>query len=141
MATVYGTNATKALAPTGANDVSAGKLGGRKKVMIDDYTFAASASGTIVMVGDKLPKGSTILAVSLYTAALGSGVTLKVGDSLSADRYIGAASATSATILTIPVAQVAGFCYTLTQEDQIQITTGGASATGAIKIAIEYTRD
>ena len=141
MATVYGTNATKIAAGGLANKIDNGNIDAKIKIFIDDYTFAASAAGTVVKVGPTLPAGAVILDVRVMNAASGGSVTFSVGDSDTAARYISAADGNSAAavkVLTLNMGYVIG---TTTGDNQILITTAGASATGKFVIVVKYAMD
>lgn len=148
MATVYGTNRTLANTPEGSNIIDPGLLKGKVRVMVDDYTFASSAIGTIVELGEYLPKGARVIDVELMSAALGSSVTLIVGDYEDDNRYITATECNTANLRT-RLNAIAGLNYevdettaTATGTDrQIIVTTAGAIATGQIKLVVKYVSE
>src|SRR3990167_7115262 len=88
MATVKGVNRTLADNPTGSNIMDSGVQEGKLRTIMDTYEAAAIAIGTIIELGQYLPKGVRIVEVCLMADALGAGVTLKVGDYEDDDRYI-----------------------------------------------------
>lgn len=145
MATVNGTNYAKAADPSPANIIGKGLFPGKLKVQLDDYTFAGASSGEVVRVA-KLPVGAKVVAVLLANAALGSGVTLAVGNGGSGKGAIfrAAAAASSASsvwavcggIVASVIPYVVG---TLSGDDVVTVTTGGATATGKINVATIYT--
>ena len=139
MATVNGTNYAKIIDPSSDNILSGGLNGGRVRVAVDDYTFAGSASGTVVNIA-KLPAGARVLKVEIITAALGTGVTLGIGYGLSGVEFLGQTAAATAGLLQSNLLgdYVVG---TAANDEIITVTTGGASATGKITTHVYYTTD
>ena len=70
--------------------------------------------------------------------ALGSSVTIKVGDASDDDRYITATTMNTANLVTETNA-IAGVAYNYTAETDLIATVGGAAATGTIKFMVFYT--
>lgn len=150
MATVYGVNKTKARTPTssGSNIVDYGQMFGKLRVMYDTYEASAIAAGTIIEMGDKLPKNCHVLDVILWTDALGASVQLIVGDYEDTNRYITATTCNTANLRTEPN-DIDGAGYLVDEttatdtgtDRQIIITTSGASATGTIKVLIIYVQE
>jgi hypothetical protein len=143
--TVSGVNYAKAVDPSGDNILGPGLWGARVRVQFDSYTLASVASGSTIRVA-KLPAGARVLAVLLNNAALGTGVTLAVGNGGSGQSAIFAAAAAAHAATTAPkVCQLtAASAYvvgTLTGDDVVTVTTGGATASGAISTAVLYTVD
>jgi hypothetical protein len=145
MGTVNGTNYAKAADPTPANILGKGLFPGNVKVMVDDYTFASASSGEVVRVA-KLPAGAKVLFVLLANAALGSGVTLAVGNGGSGKGAIFAAAAAANAATTVPKVYggitASGIPYvvgTLAGDDVVTVTTGGATASGKIQVMTFYT--
>lgn len=148
MATVYGTNRTKANTPTSAasNIMGAGVQDGKLRVIMDSYECASTASGTIIEMGQYLPKGARVIETKLMTDALGSGVTLIVGDYEDDNRYITATTCNTDNLVT-SLNAIDGRQYEVDEttegatstDRQIIITTGGATATGTIKLEVIYT--
>jgi len=131
MATVNGDNYT-----TYAAAVPAGFLGaeweGKVRAIYDTYTFATTASGTVVNVG-VLRAGEVFLGADiLLTASLGASTTLALGDSGDDDRYMAATASTAAGRLEANL----NVGYKATSDTIITVTLGGASATGTFKIVI-----
>jgi hypothetical protein len=91
-----------------------------------------------------LPTGARIKGIRVAHDDLGiTGTVLHVGDSADNDRYYASISVTQAgsvnSILVDAMDYVVG---TTSGDNQVVITcTGGSSATGTIKIAIQYTQD
>lgn len=154
MATYYGVNQTKAKTPTGQNILDSGVLKGRVRCMMDTYEAAAEAAGSIIEMGEELPKGARILDVILHTDNLDNNATLAVGDYEDNDRYIDAVDhGAGAELQTeMGIGNIAGFLYEVDEtytgktvgsgtDRQITITTGVAVVTGTIKLLVLYTQD
>lgn len=126
-----GINYAKSLAP-GMRDQLGAEWGGKNRAVYDEYTFAAAAAGTIVNVG-VLRKGEVYLGCEIVNAALGTSVTLQVGDAGDDDRYMTAqAAATAGNIVGKDAG--AGFGYKAPADTVIFIKTGGGAATGKVQI-------
>jgi hypothetical protein len=67
---------------------SSEEVGGKLRVFYDTYEASSLASGSDITIA-RIPANATIHDVIVKADALGSGVTLSVGDSASASRYIG----------------------------------------------------
>lgn len=61
MATYKGTNRTLADTPTESNIMDGGQQYGRVRVITDDYTTSATASGSIIELGVYIPKNSRVV--------------------------------------------------------------------------------
>lgn len=118
--------ARKTTAPAAGTFIDAGKELGVVRVVPFDYTAASLASGSTIALVD-VSIGDTVFGVVLNAAALGSPVTLAVGDSVSSTHFLAATAATSAAITT-----GGNSGYTYAAADTVIITTGGGTATGAI---------
>lgn len=143
MATIKGTLQTVFDAGSG---VGSNLLGGirdaRVKACIDFYTLAGSeASGTVIEVFGELPAGANILSISLNFSAAQTSLTLSIGDAASATRYASASTGPQ----TAGETRVHGKGYVIgtnSGDNQIQLLTGGATATAATLVAvILYTTD
>lgn len=136
---VKGANKTKIDAGgAGQNIINSGDYGGVVKVVMDTYTLAAVEAASTIKIATP-PKGSKIIGCRIVTAALGSGVTLALGDSDSAARYLAATSAAAiADINAIKVAAIGYKIGTATGDDAMYITVAGATGTGAIATIISY---
>jgi len=114
---------------------------GRMRVWYDVYEATALASGSDITVA-RLPKGAVVYGVTIMHDALGTGVTIQVGDASDGDRYItSTAAATAGQVTLADDGVIGGFGYQNTSETDVLITTGGAAATGTIKCAITYVVD
>jgi hypothetical protein len=138
MASVKGVNFTNITSTPVVNTASK-EAYGKLRVTYDTYEASSLASGSDISVA-RLPKGATVYDVVIHHDALGSGVTLAVGDSADADRYITAtAAATAGKVIMSEDGAIDGFAYEQTAETDVLITTGGGTATGTIKVAVIYS--
>ena len=140
MASVKGVNITNLDAvPAVAAPVD--QTGGRMRVWYDTYDASSLAAGSDITVA-RLPEGANVYEIIIHHDALGSSVTLAVGDSGDADRYITATAAASAGKLVLSEdGAIGGFGYENTTQTDVTITTAGAAATGTIACAIVYAVD
>jgi hypothetical protein len=140
MASVKGVNITNLDAvPAVAAPVD--QTGGRLRVWYDTYEASSLAAGSDITIA-RVPEGANIFDVVIHHDALGTSVTLKVGDSSDDNRYITAtAAATAGNISMSDDGAITGFGFENTSETNIVITTAGAAATGTIMCAIFYTVD
>ena len=137
MASVKGVNFTNITADPVVNADSS-QWSGKMRVQYDTYEASSLAAGSDISVA-RLPKGATVYDIVVHFDALGSGTTLKVGDSSDDDRYITATATTSAgQIAMSQEGAIAGFGYEQTAETDIILTNAG-TATGTIKCAVFYT--
>jgi len=142
MATLYGVNKTKTLSPTSDNIVSPGTLGGRVRVHTDSITLAAAAIGDIVYLGKTLQDGAIIVGIVVQNAALGAGVTYRIGDINDDDRYMTDIAADAPAVTRN--LNIAGNQYKIGANDDdsdIVMKIAGGAATGLVKVSIFYTED
>ncbi len=145
MASVKGANITL-LDATPATMIDAASNSGNLQVWHDTYEASSLASGSDITIG-RIPAGATIHDVIVKCDALGSGVTLKVGDSGDDDRYLAVVGTWNAagqcqSMLagsTAANTAVAGLAYKVSDATDIKITTGGAAATGTIFFWVHYS--
>ena len=147
MASVKGVNITN-IDATPIVKVSSEVAGGKVRVFHDTYEASSLASGSDITIA-RIPVNATIHDVIVKCDALGSGVTLKVGDSDDDDRFIGVTgtwnvagqsqSMLAGSSTGAPVAAVTGLGYRTTSETDVLITTGGASASGTIFAWVIYS--
>lgn len=133
MADVLGNNYAKIGTET---PIARGLWNANVLVQADEYEASNLAAGSTIKVG-KLPKGAKVLYAALFFDALGTGVTLSLGDSGAATKYINAASAAAAG--SAVMSSVDGVQDALADDADIIITVGGAAATGTIKSVILYS--
>ena len=137
MASVKGVNFTNITADPIVN-ADSGEWSGKLRVQYDSFEASSLASGSDISVA-RLPKGAKVYDVAIHNDALGSGVTLAVGDSADADRYITATAAANAGVISMHNdGAIGGVGFEQTAETDILITTGGAAATGTIKCMVFY---
>jgi len=125
---------------SGQNMLDMGQFAGVKKVVMDTYTLDGVEATSTIKIATP-PKGSKIIGCRIVTAALGSGVTLALGDTVSGQsaRYIAATSAAAiADIGSIKVAAIGYVIGTTDGDEEMMITVGTATGTGAIAVIIEY---
>ena len=147
MASVKGVNITN-LDATPVVLSSSEEVGGKLRVFYDTYEAVSVASGDDITIA-RIPANATIHDVIIKADALGSGVTLKVGDSGDDDRYLSVVgtwnvagqsqSMSSGSSTGAATTAVTGIGYRTTASTDILVTTGGASATGDIYTWVYYT--
>ncbi len=154
MATVYGVNRTKAMTPTGANQLSPGALNGRVRVAHDTYECSSLAAGSIIEMFE-LPVGAQIIEIILHTDNLQNNTTIAVGDYEDADRYLDAVDCGAAEVTKMmgtATGNIAGRFYKIDQtytgktvgsgtDTIITLTTATGEATGTITLSVLYTTD
>jgi hypothetical protein len=141
MANVYTDNYTKAVAASPAAHMGP-EYNGRVACIHGTYTFASSATGTVVYVG-KLYAGEVYLMGWIHGADLSSAGTLTLGDiGLSdaddggdADRYLTATVFTTAGQFTACSRDI-GLGYKSTVDRDFIITTATEELTGKIEVII-----
>ena len=147
MASVKGVNITN-LDATPVVLSSSEEVGGKLRVFYDTYEAVSVASGGDITIA-RIPANATIHDVIIKADALGSGVTLKVGDSGDDDRYLSVVgtwnvagqsqSMSSGSSTGAATTAVTGIGYRTTASTDIKITTGGATASGTIFSWVYYT--
>lgn len=147
MASVKGVNITN-LDATPVVLSSSEEVGGKLRVFYDTYEAVSVASGDDITIA-RIPANATIHDVIIKADALGSGVTLKVGDSGDDDRYLSVVgtwnvagqsqSMSSGSSTGAATTAVTGIGYRTTASTDIKITTGGATASGTIFGWVYYT--
>jgi hypothetical protein len=111
---------------------------GKLRIQYDSYEASSLANPSDISVA-RLPAGAVVYDIIIHHDALGTSVTLAVGDSGSATRYIGAtAAATAGKIVMSEDGSIDGFGYENTAETDVLITIGGGAATGTIKVTVVY---
>jgi len=81
-----------------------------------------------------LKKGEVFLGALLVAAALGSGVTVQLGDSVDDDRFIAATVCTSA--VEAFKGKTDGVGYKATADTPLVLKTGVGAATGKVQLVI-----
>lgn len=141
MASVKGVNITN-LDATPPVVPEANEWHGRLRVQQDSYEASSLASGSDITVA-RLPKGARVHEIVVMADALGSGVTIAVGDGDSSARFIAATAMNTANkaIKLSADGKIAGIGHKYTSETDLLLTTGGAAATGTIKAQVFYAVD
>ena len=138
MASVKGANFTNITA-TPVVKADSSEWHGNIRVQYDSYEASSLASGSDISVA-RLPKGAKVYDVIVHFDGLGASSTVSVGDGDDADRFIAATSTASAGQMSMSQeGAIAGFGYEAPAETDILLTTGGASITGTIKVAVMYS--
>ena len=96
MANFYGVNITN-LDASPAVLPDADDWHGKVRVQHDQYEAASLAAGSVVYVA-RLPAGARVVNWTVKADALGSSVTLKLGDTADDDRYLGATTYNTANL-------------------------------------------
>lgn len=102
------------------------------------YVALGSLVGDVICLG-KLPGGSQVTDVKLIHGALGGGVTLSVGhlpDSMTGGNATAFLPAT--VCASAGVSRSDASALNLTSDSYITATVGGAAATGAIEVQVQY---
>ena len=135
-----GVNYTLANAQETSDTIERAEQNGEVRMAYDSYTSGGTA-GTIIYMFDKLPKGAVVMGIYLYCDWADASSTLDIGDGDDDNRYMDAIDTSSAvngwqSLLT------GGLGYTIgtnDDDDQIQLTTGGATVSGTVKMIIMYS--
>ncbi len=137
---VKGVVATAVAAGGLSNKVLQGLIDGRVKCMIDQYTSDTTEGvGSTIKMGQLLPAGANVIGVLLACTTAQAGVTISVGDSGSgrSAKYISAStafqSAAASLRADLDMGHVVG---TVTSDNQILLTTAGATLAAGIWTAI-----
>lgn len=137
MSTVYGVNATKNNTAGPRNAIDNPGYGGRVRWMHDSYECVATASGTDIILGQKIPKGAHILPESkIYHDALGS-ANITVGTTAAGVDLSPAEDVSSAG--TVELGNTVDlFGTALTGDSNIHVTPD-AALTGTIRLSLLYS--
>lgn len=137
MATFNGVNyALTQLVPK--SQVDPNEWNGRVRSIFDVYEFTGEASGSIINVGS-VPENAKVIDAKFFADALGSGVTVEMGDAGVSDRLTSAIVCTSAVIGAMAIAEIdTGFQYEYPAQTILTITTGVGNANGTVKTALWY---
>ena len=139
MASVKATNITNIDASPSVL-ANAGDVHGAVRVFKDTYEASSLSAGSDITVA-RLPKGARVVDIHVKADALGGSVTLAVGDSADADRYITATAMNTANkLISLSSDGVIGSIgYEIGDVTDILITTAGATASGTITSVVYYT--
>ena len=116
---------------------SRGYVSGKMVCYSDSVTFDGGDAGSTGTVCGTLPTGMIVTGLSVSFAALGSSVTLDIGDSADDNRYADGISAASAGSSDGVI--LAGMHYvigTASGDNQLVIKAQDAAATGQVKVTI-----
>lgn len=113
---------------------NAGEAGGSVKVLIETVEASSLAADTALNLSKKFGGQIKVIDAKIVHDALGTGVTLKLGDTSDDDAIIVASAAATAGTLTIAIDQM----DTDLAGTNLVLTTGGATATGTIKVVVYY---
>jgi len=144
---LVGVNATALAAGGLSNKLLAGLLDARVKADFDTYiTVGTIEDGTsTIAMGRVLPKGANIVDVILYLSkALTSSVTLSVGDSNAATRYLNAVATTAAIAVHANLVGEGYIIGTNSGDNQILVTFNSANnavTAAVIGVCVLYTHD
>lgn len=141
MAAVKADNVTKYDAGAqGDNAVDQGYVNSEVEVWADEYEASSLAASSTIDIAE-LPAGAKVQKVEVYHDDLGTGLTIDVGDSDDADRYIDGADVSSAGKAESNLVNGAQYVIgTASGDSRVQITTLGSTATGTIKTLVWFTR-
>ncbi len=145
MATVKGVNQTQ-IDTGGESVIAGGQIKVKTKVIKDSYVLGGTeGTGTIIKMFGALPPNAIIQSITLDVSAAQASLTMSVGDSGSATRYGNADTGLQTALGTKSFTRVSfpGGQYAIgtnTGDNQILLTTGGATATaGTLYAEIAYT--
>ena len=141
MAALKGVYATKASDPTPSNITARGFLGGKVKVMYDEYnasTVTITSADTLA-IGRKLNAGDIVLGAFLTTSKNVSSCDIVLGDSDDVDRY-GTVSINAAAATNLFLGAQAGLGYVVGSndgDDEILLKMD-ETFNGVVKVAVLY---
>ena len=119
------------------NTANAAKDGYLLENVSSAFTFAGESAGEVIQMYT-VKKGEKVVDASVYTAALGSGVQLTLGDGDDADGFVPATTANTAGLFRMSGAYGAGKEYSA--DDTVDLTTSGGAATGAVTVNLTIKR-
>lgn len=104
-----------------------------------DFTFAASAIGTRVDL-DQLPAGVLLEEIEVINDALGTGVTLSIGELYAAGDGTTSATSLKAATAANAAGRIDGNFHPriLAKPMTPTLTVAGAAATGKISVIVRY---
>lgn len=126
----------------GGTKASSNQIGGRRRVMLWEFTCASDAAGTYT-APTVIPRGARILDVRMNASAtMGASATIALGISGSTEKYRAAATFTTANAW-VSTALNAAIGVELTADEQIIMTTAVAAlpSSGRLLIEVEYVLD
>lgn len=120
-----------------ASTIPARTMVGADFCEVSTYECDSTASGVVIQMC-KVAAGATLLDLHVVFDDLGTSVTIDVGDGDDPNRYISALDVATAAGVGRLSAGTA-FPHTYAAEDTIDITIGGAAATGTITLVARFT--
>jgi hypothetical protein len=117
---------------------------GKLRSLCAVFTFAGESAGEVIRVC-KLRKGDEVRKGVIVGAALGTSVTLILGDDdgggADPDRYVEATAHASAAATVFPAAAViTKVPYTVTADCWLTLTTAGGAANGKVMVIADILR-
>ena len=118
----------------GSTFLDAGVAGGQVNQLLEVIEMDELTAATALNISKPFGGKIKVTGAVIVHDALGTGVTLKLGDTEDDDAIIPAAAAASAGTLEIAIAQL----FAELEGDNLVLTTGGAAATGTVKVIVDY---
>ena len=119
------------------NDTFLGVEDGRKYTAFSSYTTSGSESAGTDIEFFRLPTDAILLEMTLSSTALGTSVTLQVGDSGDNDRYIAATSHASAATTAMSTSLPGSVGHKFIDNTDITVKTAGATLAGSQTIFLQ----
>jgi len=136
MATVYGVNATKINSPSFQNILGPDQQGARVRWIHDSYECVATASGTDIILGGKIPANAHVLPGSaLYHDDLGA-ANVTVGTTAAGAELAASTDVNNTT--TIPLNNTVDLFGTKSTAAANVHVTPDAQLDGTIRLSIAY---
>ena len=118
----------------GSTFAEVGDGGGVIKCLIDEVELDEAVAGTAINLSKAFGGKIKVVGASILHDALGTGCTLKLGDTSDDDAIIVATAAASAGILSIAIGQM----FAELEGDELVLTPGGAASAGTVKVRVDY---
>ena len=118
--------------------VDPGMMEAPVKCFIDTYEADEITAASTIEMGPVLPKGARIVDFVIYHDALGTGVTLSVGDGTTANKFLAATAAATAGSIRPVLASIGD---ALAADTQLYLTSGSAAADGTIRMVVFYVHN
>ncbi len=122
---------------TNKNDTFLGVENGKKFTAFSSYVTLGSESAGPDIEFFRLPTDAVLLEMTLSSTALGTSVTLQVGDSGDDDRFITATSHASAATTVMTTSLPGSVGYKFTDNTDIVVKTAGATLAGSQTIFLQ----
>ena len=111
---------------------------GSPLVFSDSYEFSSTVADKTVALFGQLPANLMITGINVVFDDLGTGVTIDIGDSADADRYVDGLDVATAAGDSQSL-EITGMHYTIgtaSGDNQVVLTVLDATATGSLKVSI-----